>query len=202
MNKQSVQLAEYISFEKAKIGKNQTPGAIIKYKRLDDGKDKILTVQYFIGQLDENSGEVLKTLKEGGPGTKFVVVKEEGGPRPQGGNYWNLKEFRHADTFVWKTYTNNYNNNNNNNNNKSTYDNLGQQIGNSMTNAVNSLGVGKSIDEYKQRALEFVLAKDWIREQVTKQKQETQDRNNENQQAAMQSDVDQYTEDNDDDIPF
>ncbi len=49
----------------------------------------------------------------------------------------------------------------------SGYDNLGQQIGNSITNAVNSLGTGKTSNDYKQRAIEFILMGDDIRELVT-----------------------------------
>jgi len=45
----------------------------------------------------------------------------------------------------------------------SGYDNLGQQIGNSITNAVNSLGTGKSTKEYKERAIEFIMMGDDIR---------------------------------------
>lgn len=44
------------------------------------------------------------------------------------------------------------------------YDNLGQQIGNSITNAVNSLGTGKTVAEYQQRAIDFIKAGNTIRE--------------------------------------
>ncbi len=46
------------------------------------------------------------------------------------------------------------------------YDSLGNQIGNTITNAVVSLGSGKSITEYKARALELVLMGNEIRDIV------------------------------------
>ena len=45
------------------------------------------------------------------------------------------------------------------------YDSIGQQIGNCITNAVTSLGAGKTIEEYQERAIDLILMGNEIRKQ-------------------------------------
>lgn len=102
MNKISTQLATFVKWEKTTVGAKNLPAVNVHYVR-KDGKDagKEMSVRYLVGTLDESSGAILKTLKEG---MDFVIVKEETpNPKDPTRPYWNLKEFKSADGFVPKT---------------------------------------------------------------------------------------------------
>lgn len=162
MANQSIQRAKFLKRENTTT-KNGMAGTKITYIHLrDDGTTKENTTQWLNQYLPEDSKKIYEKLKEG---DEFVVVKREDG------KFWPFQELRDVSTYkpkpVWDGNSSNYKGGNKNHSGgKSNYDNLGQQIGNSITNAVNSLGAGKTVEEYKQRALELVLAGDWVREQI------------------------------------
>lgn len=154
-------LGQYVKHEQIKVGKNGTPAIKVYYTRLDgDQKGKEQSVQYLVGKLDEASKAILKAASE----TKgqFKVVKE----KKETDEYYNFARFEDASTFVEKPKSM-WAGNKGNGGGKSGggYDSLGNQIGNSVTNAVNSLGAGKSIEEYKSRAWEFIQMGDELRAQ-------------------------------------
>lgn len=138
---------------------------VLDYTRIDSDKPQNPSkASKFVNAVTDIEKALLKTLQAG---DEVVITKEEGKPYTNKAGItvtpWNLTTIAAKDTWVAKpkkTFTPG----------KPTggYDNLGQQIGNSLTNAVNSLGAGYTVEQYRQRALEFVLAGDWVREQVEK----------------------------------
>jgi hypothetical protein len=56
---------------------------------------------------------------------------------------------------------------------KSSYDSLGQQIGNCITNSIASLGAGKTISEYENRAKDLILMGQRLRSQAEANKLST-----------------------------
>jgi hypothetical protein len=138
--------------EKTKAGKTDR---IVLHYTSDKTKGEVWKVGALAIKLDESSRSVLNTAKAGDK-IGINMTKE--------GNYWNLTEATTAVDESARTSART---------SASTktsagggYDNLGQQIGNSITNAVNSLGAGKSVAEYKQRAIDLILAGNEIRELV------------------------------------
>lgn len=128
----------------------QYPKYVLHYKR-DDGKaGKIgnLAVKLPEQARDKLKAVAAEVLGGAQPTVGIEIVKE--------GNYWNLVNVSDRVTET--------NNNNNNKKQSSGYDSLGNQIGNCVTNSVNSLGAGKTIAEYKTRAIEFLLMGNEIRE--------------------------------------
>lgn len=136
----------------------------LEYTRIDSDRPQNPTkASKFVNALTDAEKALAKTLKAG---DEVVITKEEGKPYTNKAGItvtpWNLTAIAAKETYVapkkekWAPAA------------KATggYDNLGQQIGNSLTNAVNSLGAGYTVEQYRQRALEFVLAGDWVRAQV------------------------------------
>ena len=118
----------------------------------------------FVSEFSKEELALLKALK---PGDKFVVNKEEYSyTRKDGsvGKGWKLSSLAEESTYTprvkkeWKG--------NNNNMNKSTYGSLGQQVGNCVSNAILSLGAGKTIEQYKERMLELAEAGNWLRSKL------------------------------------
>jgi hypothetical protein len=69
---------------------------------------------------------------------------------------------------------------------KSGYDNVGQQVGNAITNAVTTLGVGKTIDQYEARAIDIIQMGNRLRELIeTGDITERTANSNEGEQAAQ-----------------
>lgn len=161
--RKSFQKAEYVSHELTTRGKEQY--LLLTYKRLDgDTAGKEFTTGTFISKLDAES----KTqIKKGG---EFVIVKIE--EEVKGKKYWNLLKVEDISTYKPKPAYKPFSGQGTSGfkstliGRGSSYDNLGQQIGNSMTNAVNSLGAGKTVQEYEDRAYELVKAGDRVRARV------------------------------------
>jgi len=134
--KQSIQSAQYIKKEQTTVGAQAIPAINVYYTRLDGEKPQELSVRYLVGKLDEASRAILGTLKKG---DKFVVVKEEApNAKDPAHPFWNLKEFRAADTFVAKpksTWTGNKSNSE-----KTPFDNIGVKIGAARNQAIAILG--------------------------------------------------------------
>lgn len=103
----------------------------------------------------------VKLTEESREKLKAAAVELVGGVQPtlgievaKEGNYWNLLTV--GDPVKEATTTGKKQ--------SGGYDSLGNQVGNCVTNSVNSLGAGKTISEYKTRAVEFMLMGNEIRE--------------------------------------
>lgn len=213
MGKQSIQLCEFVGWEKTTVGAKNTPAVNVNYIR-KDGKDagKQNTVRYLIGTLDDNSGNILKGLKKG---DEFVVVKEEvPNTKDPAKPYWNLKEFRAATTFVAKPA---YNPGGYGGGAKKEYDTTGVKVGAARNNAVailsatgalSGLSIQKALDLVddvsfqivsRQEAQEIKVKKEGIEDADTK-KLEGDKLNKESfdQDLEKQEIENEY----DDDIPF
>lgn len=209
MGKQSTQLAQFVKWEKTTIGPKNTPAVNVTYTRLDgDYAGKELTVRYLVGTLDEASGEVLKSLKAG---TKFVVVKEEmpnkSDPKKP---YWNLKEFRKADTFVEKPA---YTSGKGNYGAKKEYDTTGVKVGAARNNAVailsatgalSGLSIQKALDLVDEVSFQIVSRQEAQEIRVKKEGIEDADNKKLESDKQNQQSVDLEPEGLafDDDIPF
>lgn len=103
MSKQSIQLARFNGWESVTVGAKKLPAVKLKYTRLDGDTPQDMELQYLLGSLPKESGEVLQATKVG---DEFVLVKEEGKPYTNAKGItvtpWNLKEIRNAATFVAK----------------------------------------------------------------------------------------------------
>lgn len=204
MGKQSIQLAQFIKWEKTTIGPKNTPAVNVTYTRLDgDYAGKELTVRYLVGTLDEASGEVLKSLKAG---TKFVVVKEEiPNKKDPAKPYWNLKEFRKADTFVEKPA---YTSGKGNYGAKKEYDTTGVKVGAARNQAIAFLAATKgtnfTLDDVDKIAYEIIKRQQKQEDAVRGGEETTEKINNEENDKQNQQAV--YLEPEelpfDDDIPF
>lgn len=107
------------------------------------------------------------------PGDELVIEKVENKwttPEGKEASTWNLHTVRDISTWVEPAPKKPWNGGGGFSKGSGVksggYDNLGQQIGNSLTNAIVSLGAGHTVEEYKQRCLELVKAGDWVREQM------------------------------------
>lgn len=163
-NRKSTQLGKFEGV--VSVGKGTKGHRVeIHYTRMDGEKPGPAKAGKLAAKVTQQEEAFIKSLNKG---DEFVVIKTEqawtdsaGQPRTT----WALDTI--APRSEWKekekkTYTQS------SSSKSSGYDNLGQQIGNSITNAVASLGAGHTVEEYRQRALELVMAGDWVREQVTK----------------------------------
>lgn len=163
----SEQKAQLVKVDRKGKGTKQDM-LVINYVSVETNETK--TAQKFFASVTDGEKTLLQELKEG---DLFLVVKEAVSGRDRDGNsrmFWNLKTVKSIADYKPKEKSS-YNggggyNKGATNTKTGGYDNLGQQIGNSMTNAVNSLGAGKTIEEYRARALEFVLAGDYVRAQI------------------------------------
>lgn len=163
MTKTSTQLIKLNALPSTEGKGTKAYKLVLDYTRVDgEGEKKPTKASKFMESLTADEKALLKAAIVG---TELVITKQEGKPytNKEGRQVtpWNLTTIAAKDTWVEKPKKQW-----NGKQSGGGYDNLGQQIGNSVTNAVNSLGAGKTMDEYRQRALEFVLAGDWVREQV------------------------------------
>lgn len=136
----------------------------VQYTRTDGDKGPTqgMTAFKLVSGWTSEEKELIKALKQG---DSMVVNKVESSYTSKDGKQrtaWNLDTVADISTYKPREPRGNWNKGSG-----GGYDNLGHQIGNSITNAVVSLGPGHTVEEYKQRALEIVKAGDWIREQVT-----------------------------------
>ena len=124
-------------------GTASNPTAVLHYIGSDNTVWKIANLA---SKLDESSKAKLRSVKKGDV-VSVDMVKE--------GKFWNLVSVGEpvAETKGKGSGTAK----------PGGYDSLGNQIGNCITNAVNSLGQGHTTKEYKTRAEEFLQMGDEIR---------------------------------------
>lgn len=139
--------------EKTKAGKTDR---IVLHYTSDKSNGETWKVGALAVKLDEESRAKLNTVQAGD--TVGIDIAKDG-------NYWNLTKVGDP---VQTAYSSRSAGSSTKNaaNKTSGYDNLGQQIGNSITNAVNSLGAGHTVAEYKQRAIELIQIGNEIRELI------------------------------------
>lgn len=159
--KTSQQKAQLVGF--VRENKNEKNDRIVvKYKRLDsEDTAKEYSAQKWTASFSDEEKSLLKALKTG---ETFTLIKESVIGKGQDGTlrtFWNLKEIKPASAYVEKTK--NYSKSG-----TSGYDNLGQQIGNAITNSIASLGAGKTMEQYKQRAADLMQMGNWLRSQMSK----------------------------------
>lgn len=204
MAKQSIQLCEFVGWEKTTVGAKNTPAVNVNYIR-KDGKDagKQNTVRYLIGTLDDNSGTILKALKKG---DEFVVVKEEvPNAKDPSKPYWNLKEFRAATTFVAKPAYNpgGYGGGGA----KKEYDTTGIKVGAARNQAIAFLAATKgtnfNLDDVDKVAYEIIKRQQIQEDNIRNNKVDTTTKlRNEENNKQMQQEVDLGLPEIDEELPF
>ncbi len=159
--KKSTQLAEYLTSGPVEIGSKKTPGIEITYHWLNSSEPaKVRTVRYFKGALSEESVKVLCSLRPHSK-DKFVMVKEEKpNPAKPGTTVWNVIECRDATTWEDKPMSSKKSNGDG-------YNGDGAQVGNSLTNAVNSLERGSTAAQVKERAKELIMVGEELKSFLT-----------------------------------
>ncbi len=152
MSDTSTQLAKFVKRESTVVGKNNTPAVNVHYTRIDGESPKDMTVRYLVGKLPEASKNVLQTLSTG---DEFVVVKQKEG------EYWNLKEFKTADTFVapppkapWGGSSSS--SSGSKNTTSSTYNTAGVKVGAVLHDAVALAGTGSTTAKVAKIARELL----------------------------------------------
>ena len=133
----------------------------VQYQRLDDEMKKVGNKAYkLVGQWTEEELLLMKALKVG---DEFVVNKKEYEYTAADGTTktgWNLASIAPKETFKpkekkeWKGKGG------------GGYDAVGQQVGNCVTNAIASLGAGKTMEEYEERMFELAQAGDRLRAKI------------------------------------
>lgn len=204
MAKQSIQLCEFVGWEKTTVGAKNTPIVNVNYVR-KDGKDagKQSTVRYLIGTLDDNSGTILKGLKKG---DEFVVVKEEvPNTKDPAKPYWNLKEFRAATTFVAKPAYNpgGYGGGGA----KKEYDTTGIKVGAARNQAIAFLAATKgtnfNLDDVDKVAYEIIKRQQIQEDNIRNNKVDTTTKlRNEENNKQMQQEVDLGLPEIEEELPF
>jgi len=200
-DKTSTQLAEFVSADSnVTVGKNNTPGVKVDYKRLDgDEPGKAQSVTYIKGKIPEESRQLLSKLKTG---DKFVVVKV----KKENEVYFNLSEFKDASTWVapppkkpWTGGGKSYE--------KKEYDQTGVKVGAARNQAIAFLAATKgtkfTLDDVDSVAYEIVkrqqTQEDAVRVGINKhQAQDDIIRQQQEEQLANE----QHNRDLDDDIDF
>lgn len=140
----------------------------VKYTRTDTDTPTKGEALKWASNWTPEEAELLKALQ---PGDEFVVNKTERKYTTSEGEErttWELSSIADVSTYKPKPAKPKWNNNKGNYtpNKSNGYDNLGQQVGNCVTNAIASLGPGKDIDQYKTRMLELAEAGNWLRERL------------------------------------
>lgn len=163
----SVQLVKFSSFKKVEIGAKKLPGFVLSYTRLDSEIPTKGSVQYLAGPRTDAERAVLTNLEP--EVTELVLVKEKK-PNPADPNkpYWNLVEFLHKDEWRDRPVSTTFFSKK-----EGGSDNLGAQVGNALKLSVETLGSGKTLAQYKTRALEFIILGDELKIEITARRANT-----------------------------
>lgn len=165
-NKESVQKVKFEGkLEEKKGEKGHRQG--IQYTRIDVPNQKEGAVAFKLAsQWTEEEKHLIASLN---PGDELVITKVEQKYTDSNGaarTSWPIKSVAEVSTWVEKPPKKPWQPN------KSSgggYDSLGNQVGNCVTNAIVSLGAGKTIEQYKQRMLELAEAGNWLRNKLENQ---------------------------------
>lgn len=201
----SWQLLEYTGkFTPTAVGAKKTPQIVLHCKRLDkevvNGDIKFFQGA-FKGEGKEEASAVLDDIKAKGAGATFVAIKEKKvNPQDINKPFWNVVDLKPETKWgerPMSTFTKF------NNTGKTNDNGTGAQIGNALKLAVETLGAGKTVEQYKARAWELILLGDALRTELETHRSKSTDtfnaaaNNQQQQHAAAQSSFE-----NDSDVPF
>jgi hypothetical protein len=170
MAKQSIQLVK-LNAKPITEGKGTKQyKLLLEYTRVDgDGVKKPMKGSKWMNAVTESELALLRTLKDG---DELVITKEEQEYTDKEGNpktAWNLVGLAARDTWIEKPKKPEWKGGGGKWEGKAKsggYDSVGNQVGNCITNAIITLGAGKTMEEYKARMLELAEVGNWLRAKI------------------------------------